>query len=422
MATKKSTGNNNGFWQRHHRLKYILFGLLFIVLIVMAWQIFTGVQAARFQAQLQPFYDTSGLSTQGPLGEVVRQEPLGTPIAGGTGQRILYRTQRADGSNTFASGMVFVPSAPTNSPRPVVAWAHGTIGMGDDCAPTRLSDPIAKLNWFSTMLERGWVVTATDYAGLGTPGTEQYLVGNSEAHDVLNSVRAARQVANAQASNQFAVWGHSQGGHSALFTAQNASSYAPELQLISTVASAPAAELVPLLNQQYNTSVAWVIGPEVLVSWPNAYPSLNINSVTTPIGLRNYEQIAQQCISSAAIEGLVRNGLDQQMFSQNPVSDPAWRAVAVAQTAPILKPNQPLMVVESLSDGVVLPNTTALYIQSACANNSNLTSLWINNVGHLQIPQVTAPDVINWLGDRFAGNPTSPTCSQPLPITPANSG
>jgi len=37
---------------------------------------------------------------------VVRQEPLGVKVAGGSGVRVLYRTQRADGSYTFSSGMV----------------------------------------------------------------------------------------------------------------------------------------------------------------------------------------------------------------------------------------------------------------------------------------------------------------------------
>jgi Secretory lipase len=79
-----------------------------------------------------------------------------------------------------------------------------------------------------------------------------------------------------------------------------------------------------------------------------------------------------------------------------------------------------LLVAESLTDQVVLPNTTALYIQRACAAGSDLTSLWLTNVGHIQLSTTIAPAVVNWLGDRFEGRPTAPTCNQPLPIAPAS--
>jgi hypothetical protein len=49
------------------------------------------------------------------------------------------------------------------------------------------------------MLDRGYVVAATDYPGLGTPEVHPYLVGTSEAHAVLDSVRAARAIPEAAA-------------------------------------------------------------------------------------------------------------------------------------------------------------------------------------------------------------------------------
>ena len=171
------------------------------------------------------------------------------------------------------------------------------------------------------MLARGWVVTATDYAGLGTPGTSGYLVGDDEANDVLNSVRALKYIPTAHAGTSFAVWGHSQGGNSALFTAARAHSYAPELHLVATVASAPAAELVPLLNETYNSTLAWVIGPEVLTSWPATYRGLPIRSILTSAGYSNYQRIAQKCITSAAAEGLIRNAVKQRFFNGNPVGN-----------------------------------------------------------------------------------------------------
>ena len=418
--TSTGTPERSGFSSRHRHLRNFLIGFLIVVFALVGFFVYSRVKTSGQQDALQPFYDTAGLSTAGPLGQVVRSQPLGVPMAHGTGLRILYRTQRADGSMTFSSAKVFIPANNAGgSPRPVVAWAHGTVGRGDQCAPSRAANPGAGIPWVDSMLARGWVVMATDYAGLGTAGTEGYLVGDDEANDVLNSVRALKFIPSADAGNSFAVWGHSQGVNSALFTAARASAYAPELHLVATVASAPAAELVPLLNETYDSSLAWVIGPEVLASWPAAYPGLAVGPITTSAGFDNYKRVTGQCITSAAVEALIRTAIKQRFFKVNPVSVPQWRAVAQEQTAPVLSPSQPLMVAESLNDEVVLPNTTALYIQSACAAGSNLTSLWLADVGHVQLASTIAPSVINWLGDRFAGRPTTPTCNQPLPITPA---
>jgi acetyl esterase/lipase len=92
------------------------------------------------------------------------------------------------------------------------------------------------------------IVVATDYAGLGTEGIHPYLIGESEARSVLDSVRAARALPNSGASNRFAVWGHSQGGHAALYTGQVAARYAPDLKLVGVAAAAPATYLVELFD------------------------------------------------------------------------------------------------------------------------------------------------------------------------------
>jgi alpha-beta hydrolase superfamily lysophospholipase len=406
-----------GFFSRHRQLRNFLIFVLIVVLIVVGILVNSNVTTNQRQSTLQPFYDTSKLPRTGPLGQVLRSQPLGYHVDNGTALRILYRTQRADGSDTISSGMVFIPNNDnTGKPRHVVAWAHGTVGLGPQCAPSRSAHPVTDISWVSSMLARGWVVTATDYAGLGTPGTSGYLVGADEANDVLNSVRALRYIPSAHAGTSFAVWGHSQGGHSALFSAARVHAYAPELHLVATVASAPAAELVPLLKQTYNSTLAWVIGPEVLTSWPATFPGLPVRSILTDEGYNNYRRVAQKCITSAATEGIIRNAIKQRFFNGNPVAVPKWRAVADGQNAPLLAPSQPLLVAQSLSDQVVLPDTTALYIKRACATGSDLTSLWLDDVGHVALSQTIGPAVVSWLGDRFAGRATAPTCDQPLPI------
>src|SRR5918999_2916930 len=93
-------------------------------------------------------------------------------------------------------------------------------------------------------LRAGYVVTATDYQGLGGPGVHQYVVGATEARNVLDSVKAAKQIPAAGASDNVVAVGWSQGGGAAIFTGQAASApYARPLRVRGIAALAPAADI-----------------------------------------------------------------------------------------------------------------------------------------------------------------------------------
>ena len=95
-------------------------------------------------------------------------------MPGATALRMLYVSERPDGTPAASGGMLFIPDSPAPPEgRPVVAWAHGTLGMGDACAPSRSANPLQDTdNWLDQMMQLGWVVVATDYVGLGHAGTE----------------------------------------------------------------------------------------------------------------------------------------------------------------------------------------------------------------------------------------------------------
>ena len=125
--------------------------------------------------------------------------------------------------------------------RPILSVAHGTTGIADQCAPSH--DPASDLAAQARYVNAGYLVAVTDYEGLGTPGRHPYLVGESEGRSVLDAAKAARQLPGAEAGDQLAIWGHSQGGHAALWAAQLAARWAPELELIGTVAAGVPADL-----------------------------------------------------------------------------------------------------------------------------------------------------------------------------------
>ena len=187
-------------------------------------------------------------------GTIIRSTPIEAPV-GARAWKILYHSRAVDGRDIAVSGVVLAPTgrAPRGG-RVVVAWAHGTTGLADLCAPSKHPDIASALRDsharipeqagvldrpFQAFLDAGYVVAATDYEGLGTPGLHPYLVGESEGRSVLDAARAARGLKAAAVGRKALVVGLSQGGQAALFAGELAASYAPELRVLGVAAEAP---------------------------------------------------------------------------------------------------------------------------------------------------------------------------------------
>jgi pimeloyl-ACP methyl ester carboxylesterase len=378
------------------------------------------------QAALDPFY-TPPSPLPGDPGTLIRTEPLDfadpaqvTEVDGGTAYRMLYISARPDGTPAASGAMVFVPDSPAPAEgRPVLAWAHGTVGMGDSCAPSRTPRGIADMDvWLEQALALGWIVVATDYVGLGTPGDELYLVGQAEANDVVHSVQAVRAWDIAQAGDRYAVYGHSQGGHTALWTGHLAADIDPSLELVGVAAAAPAALLPEIVGVQWDTAAGWAIGPEALVGWRYIDPSLPIAGVLTQAGLDSADRLAQECIEPAALEGYLRTDLGQDFFSINPADAPGWEQIIADQTPPPLPAAMPVFVAQGTADEVVLAWPQAMLQEQWCEAGSAISVDWLGGVNHMKAAIVAGPEAITWIADRFADRPAPRTCDVPPPVAP----
>jgi Secretory lipase len=74
--------------------------------------------------------------------------------------------------------------------RALPAWAHGTVGSADVCAPSWAGRSERDITYLNPWLDQGYAVVASDYQGLGTPGGHPCLTTRPEAYSVLDSVRA----------------------------------------------------------------------------------------------------------------------------------------------------------------------------------------------------------------------------------------
>jgi hypothetical protein len=397
-------------------------GVALVLLACVAAFTLRAEESRRLQTDLAPFYTPPTPLPAGQPGDLIRVEPMTPAPAGATAWRILYHSQDLHENDVAVSGMVFVPTSPAPpGGRPIVAWAHPTTGMSDDCAPSRQADPAAPTTWLAGMLSNGWIVTATDYASLGTPGTLPYLVGVSAGRDVLNSVRAVQKIDGADAGTRFATWGHSEGGHASLWAGLLSAEYAPELSMVGVAAAAPAAELVKLMQSQWNSLTAQVLGPYAVEGWSAWYPELEPEQVLTPEAVRALPTLAAACIEKLGLEALVRVGLHRAFFAVDPTTVPAWADVGRQNTPGPLPATVPVFIANGTADEVVLPATTTELIESYCGAGVAVTADWMPGQGHTGAGNAAGASATTWIADRFAGTPANASGASCGPAQPPSS-
>lgn len=149
------------------------------------------------------------------------EDSLSLPEAG-RAVRSAYGTIDQHGSPAIATSAVFLPhGTPPPGGWPVVARAHGTTGLGDDCAPSTHPRSDRDAEYLGHWLRQGYAVVAADYVGLGTPGLLSYLNGQVAARGIIDAVIAAR-ADGLPLSPTWAAVGQSQGAGAALVTATRA--------------------------------------------------------------------------------------------------------------------------------------------------------------------------------------------------------
>ena len=90
------------------------------------------------------------------------------------------------------------------------------------------------------------------------------------------------------------MWGHSQGGGAALFAAELAPTYAPDLQVVGAIAGAPAAELATVAAANDGGPYAG-FSLMALVGFHAAYPTLSYDAVLNDAGKAAVAAIDGEC-------------------------------------------------------------------------------------------------------------------------------
>jgi pimeloyl-ACP methyl ester carboxylesterase len=258
---------------------------------------------------------------------------------------------------------------------------------------------------------RLYTIVATDYPGLGTPGPHPYLVGISEARAVLDSVRVAQLLSDG--GHRFAVWGHSQGGHAALYTGLLSQTYAPDLKLVGVAAAAPATELARLMNDDFGSSGGKNLTAMTLWSWSRVFGA-PLNRVVVPEAIPVIDRLAAECIESILdiwARQRTERPLERKFLAVEDLAETEpWRSLLARNTPGTLPSAIPVFLAQGTADTLVRPEVTRSYMTSLCRAGSAVRMVLLPKIGHAFIARDIAGDAIDWITDRFAGAPPATNC------------
>jgi alpha-beta hydrolase superfamily lysophospholipase len=364
-------------------------------------------------AGLPNFYSVPDPLPSGPAGKLIKSEPVAVSGLDASVYRVMYLSESVQNRPVPVTGLVMVPtSPPPPGGYPVVSWGHGTNGMADQCAPSL--SPTSAVPLANQLLDKGWEVTASDYQGEGTPGLLPYIVGVSAARNTIDIVRAARQLGAAHASPSYVVWGHSEGGQTAMFALDVARSYAPGLRLQGVVAGAPPSQFNLiyqfLLNSPFRYYV-FMVAAGFNAGYGNTAAPLS--EVLTPKALSLLPVLEQGCSDYVASQ-LDKYSLPE-LSKGDPFSVPAWQKLLHANDPQSFTTPSPipLLMIQGGSDEQIPTVSTQILASHLCGLGQDLERWIYPGQNHAGVVPVSMQDMVHWISDRFAGqanpDPYAPT-------------
>ncbi|MFJ8882772.1 lipase family protein [Streptomyces sp. NPDC102402] len=386
-------------------------------------------------------------------GALVRTEPLplGVSLPGldgrrmpGTATRLMYKSTDAGGGPVAVTGAYIEPSAAWKGggARPLVALASGTMGQGDQCAPSlSLQHPLTigegtvSVGYDNIAVYRflaaGAAVVVTDYAGLGTTDRlHTYVNRVDEGHALLDAARAARSVSGASvtSASKVGLYGYSQGGGASASAAELQSSYAPDVNLAGTYAGAPPADLTEVMKGIDGSALAGALGWSIN-GFAQSDPSLKavVDANTNDVGKAALKDTSTMCVGDAIL-GYGFTNSKKWTANGKPIADiiaaePKLQAILAQQRIGNLKPTAPVRLATGVQDDIVGHRQARQLAVDWCRKGGDVTyeAIHLPDLGdklltnHL-VPLLTDQgSAISWLTDRLSGKRTTSNCwSMPL--------
>ncbi|WP_158881806.1 lipase family protein [Amycolatopsis anabasis] len=402
-------------------LRRALVPLVTAFLLLTAGAVPTAQADARPPVPSQdPFY-TPPDPLPGAAGDVLRSrkvdwhpEPFRVFPAPVQTWQVLHRSTSATGEPNAVSGTVLVPPTPWlgKGPRPLVAYAMGTQGLGDQCAPSYhlRSGTEIEIAFLVQAMLKGWAVAVTDYEGLGTPGTHTYAVAQSEGRALLDVARAATRLPETglTPASPVGAFGYSQGGQAAAAAGELQPAYAPDVKLVGVSEGGVPADLNEVAKFN-DGGAAFGLVAGAAVGYSTAYPELPFTDVLNARGKDLVAKVKESCVVELGTAAPFTK-LNDLTTKPDIIKDPRWQARLAENRLGDRKPGVPIYLYHGTLDELI-PFAGAEKLKARyCALGTRLEWQPVPLAGHIVGVSVWGTNALNWLGDRFDGKPAKTTC------------
>jgi acetyl esterase/lipase len=316
--------------------------------------------------------------------------------------RVLYAGLGYHGGPRDVTGMVLVPDTPVAAGGlPIVGFAHGTTGLGDNAAPSRVGFTRLEREHVARWLAAGCMVAVTDYEGLSTPGPHPYLNGEAVADDVVDAVRAARQL-GVPTSGRWVVAGFSQGGHAALFVGLMATRYAPELDFRGTVSLAPPVHmplLIGTVTAEGSRPVS-ILTSYLLAGLPTSHPDFDPRELLTDQGNRLVDLAA----TAPLVEVLkASRGLTNDHVGTTKLHDRAGvRALLDSCRVPAARFDRPVLLCAGGADEVVPVEVVERFADDLRAAGTDVELVRHDGASHGAVLAAGVDAMTSWAAELLA--------------------
>ncbi|WP_280236077.1 lipase family protein [Nocardia cyriacigeorgica] len=385
----------------------------------------------------------------GGAGTIIRAEQsnlaLSAPGIGGpipaAATRIMHLSADTHGNPAAAVATYLEPSQPWTGPgeRPLIAYAGGSKGQGDHCAPSKgLSNLVQYHPPFDASIEydvlaiysllgRGMGVVVTDYLGLGTPAVHDFLNRKSQAHALLDAARAALRLPGTglHGGSPVVLYGYSQGGMASAAAAELQPDYAPELNVKGAYVGGAVVDDISVIAHNdgraaFAPAFAWLLNG-IAADYPETRPVLDAELNDTGKGILN--DAAGKC---AVPFGMAQNHAHtaQWTTSGQPLTavidrSPALRAAFADQRVGGLRPSAPVFISQARNDdgapfGPVRATAADWCGRGAVVElNADPATSPLSGVAGTHVlsffPALTSSH--QWVVDRLAGAPAPNNCA-----------
>lgn len=393
------------------------------------------------------------MAPEGKLGQVIKQEKMATSVKGAQAWRVAYISSDVSGRKTISTGLVLAPVGPAPAGgRPIMSWAHGTTGTAQSCGPSQVLEPAVPLNQYyliggnswtdygipsiEEFIKEGYVVTATDYQGLGSGGKHQYAVSATNGMDAINAARAAGSMKETGANKKTVVYGWSQGGGATIAAAgmpdyikQKGTAF-DDLEMLGFVAlapldlaaAAPRGKITQAQADQYFlgtlkefSSSIFNFSHAVMGYWGNqaAFPNLKLSDILTDEGVKVINDVLNNKCMHATADTLNFNYSKtfMNLVKKTPSNTLAWTEAFSKGSIPLVKPVAPVQIYFGSADITVPPPMHKLYQDQMCKLGGNVARTQLpGEQNHFTTPPVSQQYYLQWVKDRVAGKPLANGC------------